>query len=318
MCTAVTDRNLFGRTLDLHCSYGERVVIAPRNYKIEFLQEEVSRSHPAIMGMACVVDGTPLYFDAMNEHGLAVAGLNFPGNAVYHPPQKGKHNITSFEVIPWILCKCKCLSEAVELLKATNITNEDFSPELPSTPLHWIVADTEGAVTVESMADGVKIHDNPFGVLTNNPPFQYHINHVAEYMHLSSEHPKNTLFPEGNLEKYSGGFGAIGLPGDFSSASRFVRAVFAKAHTTREKTAAGNIGRFFHILDTVAVPKGCSKTEENLDNATVYTSCADRSELAYYFTTYNCRAVKSVFMKEHNMDSSRLIIDNNKINAIDF
>ncbi len=309
MCTAINDGNLFGRTLDLDRSFGERIIITPRNKELLFLHEHSLKTHLSYIGMALKISGTALYFDGVNECGLGMAGLNFPENAVYHSVYHDKSNIASFELIPWILSQCESLPEAVKLLEQTNVTADNFSGELPSTPLHWIVADKRGAVTVESVSEGLKIYDNPFGVLTNNPPFNYHTRHVAEYMYLNSISPKNTLCPDITLDKYGGGFGAIGLPGDFSPASRFVRAVFAKSHTSHESSSCGEMNRFFHIMDTVAVPKGCTKTKEGRDTFTVYTSCADREALTYNYTTYDNRTIRSVSMIKFDLDTDEIIMN---------
>lgn len=311
MCTAISSNkgkyHLFGRTLDLECSYGETVVITPRNFKLNFINEKSVTSHLAITGIACIRDNTPLYYDAINEAGLAIAGLNFPGNAVYHRPEKDMYNIASFELIPWMLCQCKTLSSAVELLKKTNIIFESFSPELPATPLHWIIADKDSAVTVESVDSGLEIYENPFGVLTNNPPFQYHTTHISNFMQLDSKPPQNKLCSSVDLTHYSRGMGALGLPGDFSSSSRFVRAVFAENHTSRENNEKQEISRFFHIMDSIAQPCGCVKTDEGKDVLTIYTSCANTDTLIYYFTTYNCRRIKAIDTRNTDLDSDKLV-----------
>ncbi len=110
MCTAATlttSDHYFGRNLDLEVSFGEGVTITPRNFEFEFRRAEPLRTHHAMIGMATVADGYPLYYDATNEHGLSMAGLNFPENAVYFPEADGATNITPFEFIPWILGQCE-------------------------------------------------------------------------------------------------------------------------------------------------------------------------------------------------------------------
>lgn len=304
MCTVICDNKLFGRTLDLEYSYDEKVVTVPRNYKFR-ISEEVIESHPAIIGVAHVCDEIPLFYDAINELGLGVAGLNFPGNAVYHIPQENKNNIASFEVIPWILCKCESVDDAEKLLSNTVITNRAFSASLQPTPLHWLISDKNRSITVESTDDGLKIYNNPFGVMTNNPPFPYHMTHISDYLNVDSNPSKNTLCPSVELDQYSRGMGGIGLPGDYSSASRFVRAVFAKNHTSQEKN---KISRFFHIMETVSVPKGCVKTCEGRDVYSVYTSCADMEDFAYYFITYGCKRIKGVTHPAVERDGKELKI----------
>lgn len=257
MCTAINqygEYHLFGRTLDLEHTYGESVVLSPRGFTLEFTDQHRLSSHHAIMGVACIRDGIPLYFDAVNEMGLCAAALNFPSSCVFHKRANGSVNVASFELVPFILAKCGDISEAIKILENINIIDISFSSELPSTPLHWIFADKNGAVTVESVADGVRIYQNTVGVLTNDPPFPYHMTNITHYMDLSPAPPKNNLCPTIDLKPYSRGMGALGLPGDASSASRFIRAVYAKYHTQETHTKEQSISRFFHIMDTVSQP----------------------------------------------------------------
>ena len=215
MCTAVTYKtkdHYFGRTLDLECSYREEVVVTPRNFPFSFRKMGVQERHYAIIGMATVAQEYPLYYEAANEHGLAMAGLNFPGNAHYFEEMPGKDNIAPFEFIPWILGQCRNLEEARKLLERLNLCNIHFSEDLPLSPLHWLLADRDGAITVESMADGPHIHENPVGVLTNNPPFDYHMIHLCDYLNLTHQTPANR-FGDVELPPYSRGMGAMGLPG---------------------------------------------------------------------------------------------------------
>lgn len=310
MCTAISDMgasHLFGRTLDLEFSYGESITIAPQKFKLEFLHEGTTEDHPAIIGMAHVRDGYPLFYDAANECGLAAAALNFPQNAVYHNYKAGANNIASFEVIPFILSRCESLSDAKILLSKTNITPDSFNKELPVSPLHWIVADKGGSIVLESTASGINVYDDPFGVLTNSPPFPYHTTNIRNYLSLTSSQPQNLIYPEATLSPYSRGMGAIGLPGDTSSASRFVRAVFAKANTEHTSEKLSEISRFFHIMDTVAQPLGFARTDEGKPIYTVYTSCIDTSDMKYYFTTYSCRRIRCVAMKDLPLSSYALV-----------
>ena len=309
MCTALHMKGngcFFGRTLDLEYSYGEEVIITPRDFCLEFLHEKSTKHHLAIIGVGCVVDGMPLYYDAANEAGLAAAGLNFPHNAVYYPEKQGCSNIASFEVIPFVLSRCKTVKEAKQLFQNTCITPEDFSKTLQSTPLHWIVADKDESIVIESTQDGLFVYDNPFGVLTNNPPFPQQLTRLSDYAHLSSRDPVNTLSPETPLPSYSRGMGGIGLPGDFSSFSRFARAVFLSNPATPSPDRAGEISRFFHIMDGVSVPKGAVKTREEKDVLTVYTCCADLLAGTYYFVTHQSRRIRALSLSSVPPDADSL------------
>ncbi len=295
MCTAFgifDNSSLFGRTLDLDCSYGEGVVITPRNFCLNFLYEKPLPEHYAIIGAAVIKDRTPLYYDGVNEWGLCMAGLNFPQSARYKKPQKEMKNIASFELIPYILSSCKSVEEAKRTLSKINITADSFRDNLSATPLHWIVADKSGAVVAEPTESGLEIYDDPFCVLANEPPFPYHLYNLRGYTGLSPSDPKNTLAPNADLSPYSNGTGAIGLPGDFSSPSRFVRAVFAKNHC--KSVDGADVCRFFHIAHTISVPSGCVINAEGKDVRTVYTCCMDADAFAYHYTTYDCPSIRSV------------------------
>jgi choloylglycine hydrolase len=246
------------------------------------------------MGTAYVYNGIPLFFDAVNESGVAVAALNFPGYAVYSPPTEGKINLASFEVIPWVLCNASSVLEAAALLRKVNITLDSVSPELPHTPLHWMIADKETSVVAESTAKGIRIYDNPVGVMTNSPLFPYHLARLREYAALSSATPKNGICPEIDFGDVPRGTGAIGLPGDWSSSSRFVRAVFAKNHTAGIESPYGAVSDFFHIADTVSIPCGCVRAKDGSSVRTVYTSCFDLTDGIYYYTTYENRSIRSI------------------------
>ena len=196
MCTAIsykTKDHYFGRNLDLEYSYAETVTVTPRNYPFRFRKERDFGKHYALIGMAYVQDDYPLYYDATNEKGLSMAGLSFPGNAVYLGEKSDKHNVTPFELIPWVLGQCKDVAEARKLLMSTNLVKIPYSKELPLSPLHFMISDKKRSIVLEPMTMGLMVYDNPVNVLTNNPPFLYHITNLNNYMSLSNETPKNNF-----------------------------------------------------------------------------------------------------------------------------
>ena len=313
MCTAVTYKtrdHYFGRNLDLEYSYQETVTITPRNYVFPFRKMGKMESHFAMIGMAYIADGYPLYYDATNEKGLGAAGLNFPDNADYKPYCEGKDNVSPFELIPWILSQCATVSEAEKLLARINLLNENFSDQLPLSPLHWIISDKERSITLESVKSGVKIYENPVGVLTNNPTFDYHLFNLNNYMHLSKEDPQNTFAGEReNLElnTYSRGMGAMGLPGDASSMSRFVKATFVKMNARSANTEAESVSQFFHILKSVEMQRGCVLLKNGLYEITIYSSCCNTDRGIYYYTTYDNSQIHVVDMHRENLEGSELV-----------
>lgn len=310
MCTALTfsaGDHYFGRNLDLEFSYGESVIITPRNYPLAFRKAPPLPRHYALIGAGIVQEQYPLYYEAANEHGLSMAGLNFPGNAAYFPETPAKTNVTPFEFIPWVLSQSKTLTDARALLDSLNLLNVPFSPQYPLSPLHWLIADQTSAITVESTADGLHIHENPVGVLTNNPPFDFHMNNLSHYLALSPKDPQNRLAPSVELPIWSRGLGAAGLPGDLSSASRFVRAVFTKSHSVCAPTETAAVNQFFHILASVAMAEGTVKVG-HADEKTVYSCCINMDKGLYYYTTYQNSRPVCVNLHKEAPDSDGLII----------
>lgn len=310
MCTTVTYKTAdfyFGRTLDNDFSYGDEVTITPRRYPFHFREVKDINTHYAIIGMAYVVEDYPLYYDAINEKGLAMAGLNFVGNAVYRDYVYDKDNIAQFELIPWILCQCATVKQTRILLERINICNTKFAENLPTAQLHWIIADSEEAITVESVADGIKVYDNPVGVLTNNPPFDEQLFALNNYMHLSAKPPVNTFAPGLELRLYSRGMGALGLPGDLSSQSRFVRAVFTKMNAVSGKGEQESVSQFFHILGAVDQQRGCCILENGGYEVTLYTSCCNASKGIYYYTTYDNHQITAIDMHREKLDGIELV-----------
>ena len=310
MCTAATyqtKNTYFGRNLDYEFSYGEEAVIIPRNFPFNFREVGTLNSHYAIIGIAYVPDGTPLLYDGINEKGLGVAGLNFVGNAVYNEHVDGKDNIAQFEFLDWILSQCATVAEAKTLLAKMNFRNISFSEQLPAAELHWMISDTTGAsIVVESVASGLKVYDNPVGVLTNNPPFNEQLFGLNNYMHLSATNPVNTFAPNIPLQTYSRGMGAIGLPGDLSSASRFVKASFTKLHSLSADDELSSVSQFFHILHSVDQQNGCCDLGNGKYEHTLYSSCYNLNEGVFYYTTYNNHQISAINLHNVDLDSAEL------------
>ena len=309
MCTAVTYQTkdfYFGRTLDYEFSYLEEVTVTPRNYPFCFRHMGTIGQHYAIIGMAFVQEGYPLYYDAVNEKGLGMAGLNFVGNAAYSDFESGKDNVAVFEFIPWILSQCATVAQARKLLDRINLTKDNFSAQLPTSSLHWLIADREEAITGESMADCIHIYDYPVGALTNNPPFPQQMFRLNDFRHLSRKDPENSFAQALELDRYSRGMGAMGLPGDLSSQSRFVRVSFVKMNSVSDTTEEASVSQFFHILNSVDQQRGCCDVGGGEYEITIYTSCCNATKGIYYYTTYDNHQITAVDMHRCDLDGTAL------------
>ncbi|MCI8668819.1 MAG: choloylglycine hydrolase family protein [Lachnospiraceae bacterium] len=311
MCTALTYKtrnHYFGRNLDIESCNNEKVIIVPRNFRLSFRQEKDLYNHYAMIGIGIIRDGYPLYYDGTNEKGLSMAGLNFPDNAEYKPIEEGRSNITPYEFIPWILGQCATISEVREKLKHMNLVNINFSEELLLSPLHWMISDREESITVEVVKNGLHVYDNPVGILTNNPVFDVQMFNLNNYMHITTSAPENSFSDMLNLKPYSCGMGALGLPGDYSSASRFVKASFIKMNSVSGDSESESISQFFHILGAVAFPKGCVCLGEGKYEMTVYSSCCNVDKGIYYYVTYENSRITGVDMYKEDLSGNQLVI----------
>lgn len=323
MCTAITYATkdyYFGRNFDYEISYEEVVTIVPRNYCLEFRKVPNLDTHYAMIGIAAGIADYPLYYDATNEKGLSMAGLNFSGYADYKTFKEGKANVSPFEFIPWILGQCATVDEAKELLETMNLVSINFSETLPLAPLHWLLADKEKSIVIESVKEGLYIYDNPVGVLTNNPPFNYQLFNLNNYRSLSSQTPKNSFSNKINLNVYSRGMGGIGLPGDLSSTSRFVKATFTKLNSKTGNSESESISQFFHILGSVEQQKGLCDVGDGKYEYTIYSSCCNIDKGIYYYRTYEDSQINAVNMNNENLESNQLIsypiIEKQQINYV--
>lgn len=339
MCTAVTystKDTYFGRTFDWDVSYGEQIVFVPRNYSMHFRKMPTIDQHYALLGMAVVADHVPLFYDAINEKGLGMAGLNFPENTDYKEINEKMDNITPFEFIPWILGQCGSVKEARALLTKMNLVKISFSEQYPLSPLHWIIADQRESITVECVKEGLKVYNNSVGVLTNNPPFDMQMFYLSNFMQLQAAEPSCGFIPAEKIEfcqeetgggekfslrPYSRGMGAMGLPGDWSSASRFVRAAFAKFNAaipdhldeeSQEELEGVSVSQFFHILGTVEQKRGCVLLEKGEDEAniyeiSIYTSCCNLTQGKYYYKTYDNSNIHCVDMYREDLGGKELV-----------
>lgn len=304
MCTAVTLSSadfFFGRNLDYEQRHGEVLMFIPRRF------QPPKRCFPAgkgraLLGIGCFREGYPLFFDGVNERGLCMAGLRFAGFAEYAGKSKKSEAVPSFALIPFVLRQCDSVQEALALLRTITVTDEAFSAALPAAPLHWLLADHARCVTVEVMHRRLYLYDNPAGVLTNAPPFPQQLFALNNFCGLSPAEPENRFAPRLPLRRYSRGMGALGLPGDFSSQSRFVRAAFLRAHSPAPKSAAEGVHQLLHILDAVAQPRGSCQLPGGQLEYTQYSAVCHASQATYYLSTYDNRGLRAVSMPTNALE----------------
>lgn len=324
MCTALTLNKkgsyLFGRNMDIEVSFGQKIVITPRKHVWPMRFQEPMEQKYAIIGMAYphkdVENGNvdyPLYAEAANEKGLAIAGLNFPTNAFYPKPgtsAKDAYEITPYEFIPWILANFTKVKEVKEQFKKVNIVLVDKTvhPQFQVAPLHFIISDKDESMVVEPCADGIKIYDNPFGVLTNNPTFDWHLKNVSFYQNLVAKQNYDVNWSGFNIKPFGQGFGSFGLPGDYTPPSRFVKTAFLKANSNCGDNPEDLVAQFFHILDAVAMVKGSIVTPEGHDDITLYSSCIDLEKSLYYYKSYANNQINVIDLHAEKIDGKDVVI----------
>lgn len=313
MCTAALFKGkdyYFGRNFDYEISYNEKVAICPKNYVFNLRDENTLKNHNPIIGIAAGVEEYPLFYDAVNDKGLAMGGLNFDGYAKYSESiDKDCINLAEFELIPYILGKCDNLAEAKKVISKLNIVDTPFNSNFPVSPLHWMIADKTGSIVLESTDDGLHVYDNPLNILTNNPPFNDQLFNLNNFMSISNAQPKNNLCKDYDLVTYSRGMGGLGLPGDYSSASRFVKAVFVSQNSTPMTDEISSVNHFFHILSSVEQPMGSTLVNTNPDlyEHTIYSSCMNLNKGILYYRTYDNLSINSVILGNEDLESSELI-----------
>ena len=230
-------------------------------------------------------------------------------------------NVTPFEFIPYLLSQAESVDDVRKLLENLNMVNINFSENLPLSPLHWMISDDKSSIIVEPLENGLKIYDNPVGVLTNNPTFDMQLFNLNNYMSLSVKTPENNFSKNFELDTYSRGMGAIGLPGDLSSSSRFVKVAFTRENSVSGTSEGESVSQFFHILGSVDQQKGLTFIDDpDLYEYTIYSSCYNTNKCILYYKTYDNHQITAVDLNKENLEGDALVfyplIDEAQINFV--
>lgn len=290
MCTSFLLKGfnaVFARNMDIDFSLNEKLIIIPKNYPIILKKEEdVLTNHFAIMGIGTVINDYPLIADAMNEKGLAAAALNFMDNAKYYKYDTTKFNLAPYELILYLLSKCCSIEEIKKELEDINVIDINFSEQIINTPLHFMFSDKTSSIVVETTKEGMRVYENDYDVLTNNPPFPFHVENIKHYIHLTTEEINNTFDTNMEIKNYSLGQGAFGLPGDFSSSSRFIKTLFIKNNMKFNNGEKDAITHAFKCLSSVSMIDGIVQTSKGYE-LTQYQVCYDLLKKKLYYRNYD-------------------------------
>lgn len=293
MCTAITLQsiqgdNFFGRTMDFSYDIEPGLYVIPSNY--QWYNPITMKNHIDSYGFICIgqeTDGMLGVFDGVNEKGFAAATLYFPGYAYYDFPLNGKEPIASLDFLHFILGRCSRVEDLKDLLKNIRIVGVEDPVTKAVAPLHWIATDKTGkSVVIEQTKTGLRLINNPIGVMTNSPDFLWHMTNLRNYIGVSVTGEEEARWGHTVLTPFGQGAGTMQLPGGFTSPERFVRAAFIKTHVTVPKNRLESIMTCFQIMNSVSIPKGIILTSKGTYDYTKYTAFVNTNTSEYYFKTH--------------------------------
>lgn len=316
MCTALTlttneGYHLFGRNMDIEFSFNQSVLFVPRQFSYQNLAlNEIEKTNYAMIGMGTLIDEHPCYADAMNEKGLACAGLNFPGYAYWEDEVvQGQINIPPYDLILWVLSNFETVQQVKNELEKLNIVGKALNKNTPLPTLHWIVTDKTGeSIVIEKTKETLSVFENKLGVLTNAPTFDWHTTNLDQYIGVDSVQLEEVKWGSQELKPLGQGTGGIGLPGDFSSPSRFIKVAFLKSHSVVDEGDFSGLIEFYHILNAVAMVKGSVVTPQHMNDITQYTCCMSLEQGIYYYNTYNNNQINAIDLNKEDLNGQELKI----------
>lgn len=314
MCTAIRfsdgDGHLYlARNLDWTTGWGEGVVVTPTGWSPTSPFGAIGSIRHAVIGMGIVEGGTPLYFDCGNDAGLAVAGLNFPGYAQYSEgPLDGVTNVAAYEFPLWVASQFADVGAAEVALAQANIVDRPVNEKYPSSLLHWIIADADRAIVVEQTAGGLRVFDDDADVLANQPGFAWHRENLRNYLNTSPEFPEEARVGRARLAPFGSGSYMRGIPGDYSSPSRFVRAFYVNGHYPTKAAEEDNVSRAFHTLQQVAMVDGSAAMDGGEFEKTIYTGLFSARTSTYHWNTYEDPAIRSIALADHSPAGTDVVV----------
>lgn len=309
MCTSITlksnDNNyLHARTMDFSFDLDPVMTLFPRNLKLEFKEVSLD-SHYAFFGLA---KDTGSYYlaDGLNEYGLSVAALYFEGYAKYKDEcDKDTVGLSSYELVMWLLAKCKNVDEVMSEFNNITVVNEvmDFLGVVP--PLHWIVMDKDGtSLIIEIVNEELKFYKNSIGVLTNSPDYSWHLTNVRSYIGLDPKQVESRTLFGVDFKPFGQGSGTFGLPGDFTPPSRFIRTLYSKLSSNTAQNSDELVLYAMHILNGVDIVKGSVVTPRATIDYTQYTSYMLNNDLKYYYRLYDSLNVNEYNLNDYDLDDN--------------
>lgn len=312
MCTTIgfpyNSGLVFGRTLEMGVKIDHHIVYVPKGNN-EFIE-----ARGATYATKYAVLGTgffhmPPLADGINEVGLMGSNNLLPGYATFAENEvDGKINMIGSHAFGYLLSHCKDVEEVREEAKKISVMQYGKDKEDVSTPMHFYFLDSAGNGLVLEPKDGQLIaHDNPYGALTNAPEFPWHVTNLRNYIHLDPENVEGNQFNGTTLSKLGEGSGMVGLPGDFTPPSRFVRAASFVSNTPKDLDRKAAILQGFRILSQSDIPTGAViDPKEGNDDETLYTSIMDTEKKAYFIKCHDNINIQPFYM-DHYKDETDIV-----------
>ncbi|CDA85530.1 uncharacterized protein BN772_03639 [Bacteroides sp. CAG:754] len=316
-CTGITlksknDTTIVARTIEWGGSdMNSQYIIVPRGHTEQSFTPDgidgmLYAARYGYVGLA--VEQKEFIAEGLNEAGLSAGLFYFPHYGEYekyNPAEKAK-SISDLQLVSWILGKCKTVDEVKKAVKEVHVIN--FIPQ--ASTVHWRFTDTSGRQLVLEIVQGIPhFYENKLGVLTNSPGFEWHLTNLNNYVNLyPGSAPAKRL---GNIElsAFGSGSGFLGIPGDITPPSRFVRAAFYQATAPQQDTALKTVLQCFQILNNFDIPEGiefpAGEIPANIPSATQWTSATDIANRIIYFRTMYNSAIRSIDLHSINFSTVR-------------
>jgi choloylglycine hydrolase len=304
-----------GRTVEFAVQLDMHAVVIPRNYPFVGKTPKGNglayTSKYAATGIYCFED--QLILDGINEKGLAIGAFYFPGYADYAEITKENQSsaLSPVDFTNWILTQFATIEEVKAALHSISIAPtvvQGWGPQPP--PFHYVVYDRDGESLVIEPVDGtLKTYDNKIGAFTNSPTFDWHLTNLNNFINLTPYNAPSLNLKGVELEAFGQGSGMVGLPGDFTPPSRFVRAALFSSYATPSKNAGELVFQAFHILNQFDIPVGAVRQKEGRKTGkdiTMLTSVKDPQSLTYFFKSYEDQSIRSIELKQFDLDAKRI------------
>ncbi|HEV3136881.1 MAG TPA: choloylglycine hydrolase family protein [Pirellulales bacterium] len=306
---------IYGRTLEFGTDLSSNLMIIPREIAFQGTTESGKpgltwRTKYGAAGLNGL--GQTALVDGVNEKGLASGIFLMPGYAKYQQvsAEEEARSLAPWELVTWILTNFATVDEVRKALPEIKVGSVKFDGAL--LPLHYVVHDAAGnSLVVEYLDGALSVRDNPVGVITNSPDFDWHLKNLSNYVNLRADNAKPETIDGLKIGQFGQGSGLLGMPGDFTPPSRFVRAVILSHAVAAVETGEETVRQAFHVLDSFDIPSGAVRAANDELTAyelTQWTSATDTKNLVYYFHSYDNRRVRQLDLKKVDLNAGQVLV----------